>query len=46
METGTVVAHNEEEAKKKLRQMHFEEIRLKKLGGLSGLLKSFTADIK
>ena len=46
VESGTVVARNEEDAKAKLLKLRFGSIRLKRLGGLSGIFKRFTADVK
>ncbi|MBN2307764.1 MAG: hypothetical protein JXR94_02265 [Candidatus Hydrogenedentes bacterium] len=46
VETGTVVARNEKEAKKKLEGLDLGNARLKRLGGVTGLIKTFTADIK
>lgn len=45
-EGGTVVARTEEEAKKKLQKLHFDQIRLKKVAGLLGFVGQFTANIK
>lgn len=45
-ETGTVVADSEAEAKNKLKPFNLDDVRLKRLGVLSGMLKGFAADIK
>lgn len=45
-ESGTVVARTEEEAKKKLKGLHFDQIHLKKVMGLMGLMGQLTANIK
>ncbi len=46
-ESGTVVAQNEQEAKTKLKQLFSaEDVRLRRVPGLSGFLRSFTADVK
>lgn len=45
-EKGTIVATSEDDARKKLKAFNFDEIRLKKVGGVAGLLGKFTADIK
>lgn len=45
-ESGTVVARTEEEARKKLKQLRFDEIHIKKVAGLMGLVGQFTANIK
>jgi type II secretory pathway component PulF len=45
-ETGTIVAEDESQARKKLKSMKFEQIHLKKLNGLSSLLNRFTATIR
>ncbi len=45
-ESGTVVARTEEEAKKKLKQLRFDQIQVKKVAGLMGLVGQFTANIK
>lgn len=46
VESGTVVAQNEDEARKKLQRLNFDVLRVKKMKGLSSILKSFTADIR
>jgi type II secretory pathway component PulF len=45
-EAGTVVAQDEEEARRKLKALQFQRIRLKKVGGISGIFRKITADIK
>ncbi|MFO7976796.1 MAG: hypothetical protein R6V12_19460 [Candidatus Hydrogenedentota bacterium] len=45
-ESGTIVADNEQQAREKLERMDLSDVRLKRIGGLSGLLKSLTADIR
>lgn len=45
-ETGTIVAENEAQARKRLKSMKFDQIHLKKLNGLSSLINRFTATIK
>ena len=46
MESGTVVAKDEDEAKTKLKRLDFDRVKLKKQVGISALFKQFTADIK
>jgi len=46
VESGTVVARNESEARDKLKRLSLDEIRLKKVGGISGFLKRISADIR
>lgn len=46
VEAGTVVARDEADAKKKLESLDFVDIRIKRIGGLSGIFKSITPDIK
>ncbi|MBI5093991.1 MAG: hypothetical protein HZB26_16310 [Candidatus Hydrogenedentes bacterium] len=46
VESGTVVARDEAEAKKKLEQLEFIDIRVKRIGGISGIFKSMTADVR
>ncbi len=46
IEVGTVIAATPEEAAHKLKLYRLEDVKLKKLTGLSGFFKSFTADIK
>ena len=45
-ESGTIVARDEEHARVKLERLDLIDIRLKRIGGISGLLKSLTADIR
>lgn len=45
-ETGTVIAANENEARRKLKTRRFSHIRLKRLGGLSGFFGRFTATLR
>ena len=45
-ESGTIRALNEEEAQKKLRELQFQKVHIKKVGGLMGLMGSWVADIK
>jgi hypothetical protein len=41
-----VVARTEEEARKKLRQLRFDQVQVKKVAGLMGFVGQFTANIK
>ncbi len=45
-ERGTVVARNEAEAKQKLERLNIKVTSVRRLPGLTGFLKSFTADIR
>lgn len=45
-EDGTIVARNEADARRKLQAFDFDDIKLKKLSGVTSILKKFTADIK
>lgn len=45
-EAGTVVANDEQQAREKLERMDLIDVRLKRIGGIAGLLKSLTADIR
>lgn len=45
-EVGTVVAQDEEEARRKLKALQFQKVRLKKVGGISGIFRKINADIK
>lgn len=45
-EKGTVVAQDEEQARRKLKSLQYEKIRLKKVGGISGIFRKINADIK
>ena len=44
--TGIVVARDKDEAKAKVNQYGFPEVRLKQVRGLAALWKRFIADIK
>ncbi len=46
MESGTIVARDEKRAREKLERLDLIEVRLKRIGGISGLFKSLTADIR
>lgn len=46
VETGTVVAKSEDDARGKLRGFGYTKLRLKKLGGVSSLLRQFSADVR
>jgi len=45
-ESGTILASSEEEAKKKLKALKFDQIRVKRVEGLKGVLGRFRATIK
>jgi len=45
-ESGTIVADSEEEATKKLQELKFDRVQLKKVAGLKGLVGQFTANIR
>ena len=46
-ESGTVLARDEDDAKEKLQRLYdVREVRLRRVGGISGLLKSLTADVR
>jgi len=45
-ESGTILADSEEEAKKKLKGYRFDQIHLRRVGGVAGLLGRWTATIK
>lgn len=45
-ESGTIVARTEEEAAKKLKQLRFDRVQLKKVAGLMGFVGQFTANIR
>ena len=45
-ESGTILAHSEEEAKKKLKALKFDQIRVRRVEGLKGVLGRLTATIK
>jgi hypothetical protein len=46
VESGTVVAKSETEAKKKLQRLDLNNPKLKKVTGLSGFFGRITADVK
>lgn len=46
MESGTIRAKDESEAKAKLNQYGFNKVRLKRIRGISALWKRFMADIR
>jgi len=46
LEKGTIVANNEQHAREKLERLDLVEVRLKRISGISGLFKTFTADIR
>ena len=46
VETGTVVAQNEAEARGKLKRLKLAEIRLKEINGISGFFKRLRADVR
>lgn len=46
MESGTVIAEDEERARKKLKALRLDRIGLRRISGLMGIIKRFTADIK
>lgn len=46
LETGTVVAHNTEDARRKLKEFDFDKISFKRLSGWSALVSKFTANVK
>lgn len=46
VESGTVLAQDEEDARKKLKRLNFEVVRIRKMKGLSGFFRSFTADVR
>jgi hypothetical protein len=46
VETGTVIAKSEDDARGKLRGLGFKDLRLKKLGGVSSLIRQFSADVR
>jgi len=45
-ERGTIIARTEDDAKKKLRAMQFQEIHIKRVDGFMGWIGRLTADIK
>ena len=46
VESGTIVAKTQDEAKKKLKDLRLGQIRLKRLNPIAGFLKSFNADVR
>lgn len=46
VESGTVAARGEQEARNKLKSLGYEDVKLKKLTGVAALLKRFTADVR
>lgn len=46
LETGTIVAQDTEDARRKLKEFHFDKISFKRLSGWSALVSKFTADVK
>ncbi len=45
-ESGTVIADDERGAQEKLKQLDMINVKLKRLEGISGFLKAFTADVR
>ena len=45
-ERGTVVGRDEQEALEKLKRLDFDQVRLRKIGGISGIFKRLSADVK
>ena len=45
-ELGTIVARDKDEAKTKLKQDGFSEVRLKQIRGIAALWNRFSADIR
>ena len=45
-ESGTVVAQSEEDAKRKLKALRFDQIHVRRLGGFKALVGRFTANIR
>lgn len=45
-ESGTVLASTEEEARQKLKRLHLENVRIKRVGAFLGFWKSFSVDVK
>lgn len=45
-ESGTVLALSEEEARRKLKALQFDRVRVKRLGGLKAFVGRFTATVK
>ena len=46
VESGTVIARDAKEAVAKLKVYKLQDARVRKVGGLPGFFKGFTADIK
>lgn len=46
VESGTVVAESEEQAKQKLRSLRLEGIQLRRVTGVMGLVGRWTADVQ
>lgn len=46
VETGTVIAKNETDARNKLKVYDLRDPKLKEIKGFSGIFKKFTANIK
>jgi len=46
VESGTVIARDAKEAAAKLKVYRLQDVRLRRVGGLSGFYRSFIADIK
>lgn len=46
VETGTVVARDKAEARRKLEEFKFDHMSFKRLTGWSALVSKFTADVK
>ena len=45
-ETGTVIADSEEEARKKIKALHFDKVRLRKVTGIKALFGHFSATVR
>ena len=45
-ESGTVIAESESQAKQKLAQLELKNVRLRRLTGISALLKKLSADVR
>jgi len=45
-ETGTIDAHSEHEAREKLKLLRLSDVKIKRVGGLKGLIGKWTADIR
>ena len=46
LESGTVLADSEDEARSKLKRFNLRHLKLKRLGGLTSFVKQFTADVR